>query len=95
MPSLSLIFRSIVVWSSQRVFESGDWMSIIAKLLYSVLLLSLSGVLLRELWTVWFDRTIYIGQFQVVSETGKGRFGQREFPQEDRSRSSYHGTAVQ
>jgi hypothetical protein len=46
-------------------------MSVIAKLVYSGLLLSLSGVMLRELWTVWFDTTIYIGRFDVVSDTGK------------------------
>jgi hypothetical protein len=44
---------------------------ILLKLIYSALLLGLSTVLLRELWTVWFDPQIYIGRFEVVSETGK------------------------
>ena len=44
---------------------------ILLKLIYSALLIGLSGVLLRELWTVWFDPQIYIGRFEVVSETGK------------------------
>jgi hypothetical protein len=55
-------------------------MSIIAKLVYSALLLSLSGVMVRELWTVWFDTTIYIGRFDVVSETGKDDSASAIFP---------------
>jgi len=55
-------------------------MNIIAKLVYSALLLGLSGVLLRELWTVWFDTTIYIGRFDVVSETGKDDSASAIFP---------------
>jgi hypothetical protein len=55
-------------------------MSVVAKLLYSLLLLSLSGVLLRELWTVWFDKTIYIGRFDVISETGKDDSASAAFP---------------
>jgi hypothetical protein len=58
----------------------GDDMSIIAKLVYSMLLLGLAGVLLRELWTVWFDTTIYIGRFDVVSETGKDDSASALFP---------------
>lgn len=55
-------------------------MSLIAKVVYSTLLLGLSGVLLRELWTVWFDQTIYIGRFDVVSETGKDDSASALFP---------------
>ena len=44
--------------------------AILFKLIYSALLLGISGVLLRELWTVWFDDQIYIGSFEVVSEAG-------------------------
>jgi hypothetical protein len=43
-------------------------MALLAKLFYSVLLLGLTAVLIRELWIVWFDKTIYIGQFDLVSE---------------------------
>ena len=46
-------------------------MQMLAKLLYSLLLLGLSGVLLRELWTVWFDSRVFVGKFDVVSEAGK------------------------
>src|SRR5262245_8483156 len=55
-------------------------MSIIAKLIYSILLLGFVGVLLRELWTVWFDRTIYVGRFDVVAETGKDDSASAIFP---------------
>ena len=55
-------------------------MSLIAKIIYSILLLGLSGVLLRELWFVWFDRTIYIGRFDVVGETGKDDSASAIFP---------------
>jgi Trypsin-like peptidase domain len=55
-------------------------MSIIAKLVYSALLLGLSGILLRELWTVWFDTTIYIGRFDVISDTGKDDSASAIFP---------------
>jgi hypothetical protein len=44
---------------------------ILLKLIYSALLLGASGVLLKELLTIWFDRQVYIGRFEVVSETGK------------------------
>lgn len=43
---------------------------ILPKLIYTAVLLGLSGVLLRELWTDWFDPQIYIGRFDVVTETG-------------------------
>lgn len=46
-------------------------MAWLAKGLYSLVLLGLAGVLLRELWTVWFDTRIFIGKFEVVSESGK------------------------
>ena len=55
-------------------------MSLIAKLVYSMLLLGLSFVLLRELWIVWFDKTIYIGRFDVVGETGKDDSATAIFP---------------
>ena len=55
-------------------------MSLLAKLIYSILLLGLSVVLLRELWIVWFDRTIYIGKFDVVGETGKDDSASAIFP---------------
>lgn len=45
--------------------------AILLSLAYSVMLLGLSGVLLRELWTVWADPRVYIGQFDVISETAK------------------------
>jgi hypothetical protein len=46
-------------------------MTILAKIVYSLLLLSLVGIFLHEVWTVWLDKTVYIGQFDLVSETGK------------------------
>jgi Trypsin-like peptidase domain len=55
-------------------------MGIILKLFYSLLLVGLSGILLRELWTVWFDTTIYIGRFDVVSEAGKDDSASAIFP---------------
>jgi hypothetical protein len=55
-------------------------MSVIAKLIYSALLLGLTGILLRELWSVWFDKTIYVGRFDVVSETGKDDSASAVFP---------------
>ncbi|HLG54369.1 MAG TPA: trypsin-like peptidase domain-containing protein [Vicinamibacterales bacterium] len=43
---------------------------VLPKLFYSALLIGLSAVLMRELWSVWFDPQIYIGRFDVVSEAG-------------------------
>lgn len=47
-------------------------MDVILKLVYSAVLLGLSGILIRELWTVWADPQVYVGRFEVVSETGEG-----------------------
>lgn len=58
----------------------GEYLSILAKLLYSALLFGLLGVVLRELWTVWFDSTVYIGRFEVVTETGKDDASSAMFP---------------
>lgn len=55
-------------------------MTLIAKVVYSMLLLGLAGFLLREVWTVWFDKTIYIGRFDVISETGKDDSASATFP---------------
>lgn len=55
-------------------------MSIVAKVIYSMLLLGLAGVLFRELWTVWFDKTVYIGQFDVISVTGRDDVASATFP---------------
>ncbi|EJE48779.1 hypothetical protein PMI14_06780 [Acidovorax sp. CF316] len=45
-------------------------MILVPKLLYSLILLLLAGIFFLELWTVWFDKRVYIGKFEVVSETG-------------------------
>jgi hypothetical protein len=55
-------------------------MSLIAKLIYSILLLGLSIFLIRELLIVWFDKTVYIGRFDVVGETGKDDSASAIFP---------------
>ena len=46
-------------------------MEMILRVAYSVVLVALSGVLLRELWTVWMDPQVYVGQFEVVSESAE------------------------
>ncbi len=39
------------------------------RLIYSALLIGLSGVFLRELWTVWFDDRVFVGKFDVATAT--------------------------
>lgn len=43
----------------------------IARLLYTALLVGLSVIMLRELWTVWFDDRLFVGRFAVMAPTGK------------------------
>lgn len=52
----------------------------IAKLVYTVLLSWLTFLLLRELWFVWRDPTLYIGQFDIVTESGKDDAAATNFP---------------
>jgi hypothetical protein len=37
--------------------------------LHSMMLIGVSFLLLREVWTVWFDQQVYIGAFEVTSST--------------------------
>jgi hypothetical protein len=46
-------------------------MSLLLKIVYSALLIGLVGVAVRELWTVWLDPRVYIGKFDVVTESGE------------------------
>ncbi|SFV08090.1 Trypsin-like peptidase domain-containing protein [Methylobacterium sp. 174MFSha1.1] len=45
--------------------------ALIAKLIYTAILVGLIAMLSRELWKVWLDPQIYIGRFEVMSDTGK------------------------
>lgn len=53
---------------------------VLPKLIYSVLLLALAIVLLRELHFVWFDDRIYIGRFDVVGDDGPDATASAAFP---------------
>jgi hypothetical protein len=55
-------------------------MSLLLKCIYSALLVGLVGIAVRELWTVWFDTRVYIGTFDVVSESGKDADASEAFP---------------
>ncbi|WP_298243935.1 trypsin-like peptidase domain-containing protein [uncultured Bradyrhizobium sp.] len=55
--------------------------SLLLKLVYSALLLGIVGVAARELWTVWLDTRVYIGTFDVVSESGKDDGASQAFSQ--------------
>lgn len=57
-----------------------DAVSLLLKLLYTAILLGVSGVLLHELWTVWFDARVYVGKFDIVSESGKDDEASAAFP---------------
>ncbi|MBY5706973.1 trypsin-like peptidase domain-containing protein [Rhizobium leguminosarum] len=46
-------------------------MSLLFKVIYTVLLFGITAVTVRELWFVWFDNRVYIGRFDVITETGK------------------------
>jgi hypothetical protein len=52
----------------------------IAKLIYSAIIVGLIAVLAREFWKVWFDNQVYIGRFDVVSETGRDEEASAAFP---------------
>jgi hypothetical protein len=42
-----------------------------AKLVYTVVLAGILGIVAREIWTVWFDRRIYVGKFEIITDVGK------------------------
>jgi Trypsin-like peptidase domain len=54
---------------------------LLLKLVYSALLLGIVGVAARELWTVWLDTRVYIGAFDVVSESGNDDSASQAFPE--------------
>ncbi len=47
-------------------------MSLLFKVIYTALLVGLTGVSVREIWQVWFDTRVYIGKFDIITEAGKG-----------------------
>lgn len=53
---------------------------LLTKLFYTILLLSGSGILLRECWSVWFDRTVYMGRFNVFTDGGRDEAASAAFP---------------
>ncbi|MBB5048046.1 hypothetical protein HNR60_002807 [Rhodopseudomonas rhenobacensis] len=59
---------------------AGIMMSLLLKLMYSVLLLGIAGMAARELWTVWLDTRVYIGAFDVVTDTGRDDPASEAFP---------------
>jgi hypothetical protein len=54
--------------------------SLLPRVLYSLVLAALAGVLLREVWTVWFDNRIYIGRFPVIGESSVDEAKSAAFP---------------
>lgn len=46
-------------------------MSLLFKVIYTVLLLGITSVAIRELWFVWLDKRVYIGRFDVITGLGK------------------------
>jgi len=55
-------------------------MSILAKVVYSALLVGVTIVVLRELWMVWLDKKIYVGRFTAISDTGTDDATGASFP---------------
>jgi S1-C subfamily serine protease len=43
--------------------------AILLRLIYTVVLLGISAFLVREAWTVWADPQVYVGRFDVVTES--------------------------
>lgn len=44
---------------------------LLAKLVYTVVLAGILGLVVREVWIIWFDRSIYIGKFETITDAGK------------------------
>jgi hypothetical protein len=55
-------------------------MSFVAKIIYTLVLLGVSIVFLKEIWTVWLDRTLYVGHFDVITDTSKDDQQSANFP---------------
>ena len=55
-------------------------MGLLLKLVYTIILFGLGGLVARELWMVWLDPRVFIGRFEVVTETGENNEQSAEFP---------------
>lgn len=56
-------------------------MSLLLKIVYTAVLFGFVGIAVNELRNIWFDTQVYIGRFEVVSQTGKDAAASESFSQ--------------
>jgi hypothetical protein len=52
----------------------------LAKIIYTTILVGLIGILARELYTIWGDNSLYVGQFQYFVDGKSDDAQSKAFP---------------